>query len=223
MTTLTSCIGAMVPPLGKSPFDEGDLVLLVQDARGIIRVGDEHGQRTIRCSMNAREWQELLQDGQAVAFNERPFGTATSAWMFRPWFDSRATAISELRWNTGGILTTPIINIACGVEGHTLVCLVHRSKALPIRANWARQAMRKAKDRARVGQWETMLLFAEQAVALTPGLNPRALALLITACEATKQATRAESYLRVAENNLAPELLKDLQDLREQLRVRFGP
>lgn len=188
-------IAAMTPPISKSPFNRGRLILRASDgtilyAQTYTSEGAAEGPL-----LTEEELRRLIETEHATEMPTAiPTVSGALLWVLRPNLPRRDRALSELR--TSEILVhSPMI----GWEDSRL-CVVdeRRAESLTLRDRWRDEAMTAAKDQAERGDWHRATLEAEIAHAVCRGLDPDVLGLLSLGYERCGRTKRAEGLLVMA-------------------------
>ncbi len=210
-------VAAATPARSKSPFNQGRPIVRAADGRLMrARTYDAHGDA---CGplLSDDDLQTLIAAGQALPL-ERPVPAAPGlvVWVLRAGFVDRELALHRLRAGRWVHALQP------GPE-HAWVCVVDaRDAALQsVRDDWQTTATEKALDAGREGRWKTAEQWAEQAYALSPGLAPEPLALLLITHERTGRAARARGLRAMAERSRGAAFAERLDESVAQLRAQL--
>jgi hypothetical protein len=209
------CIGAMLPPHGKSSFDEADLI--VKTGANYVRLTSYLANAACGESLSEADWQLLLADGQALQYDFGQLALKTGAvlWAFRSTFEDRDSALLELC--NRGVLLAPIANVPAALPGASdVLALVVRSDAMGLRERWREHALDLAERHAKLWRWAQALTACEQAFALASELDARILGLLTLSYEREKREKRAAGYLQMAERSKGQAFREEVEAHRDQ-------
>ncbi len=216
-------VGAMVPPAGKSSFDETSIV--VTDGNGTyLRVDAYVSDSVTGEAMTYDEWQLLVGDGQAtqIGFDDVKIQTGTVLWALRWNFEDRDSALDDLRCS--GALIAPVNAHAVPESAHSnVLALVIRPVAISLRDKWKERALSNAEQHATLGRWESATAACEQGFALATELDARTLGLLILSYEHQGRLQRAKGYLEVAERSKGTAFREEVQSHCDRWGRMFSP
>lgn len=190
-------VAAMTPPISKSPFNRGNLVLMAPSGT-IIRVdgyaGDESAEGTV---LSAEELQSLVEAGHVTELptsSPIPAVSGGTLWVLRGNFPLRDRALEELA--LGDILVTP--PIAGPEDAKLCVVTALRAAAVELLDRWRNRCMVESVDKAIRREWEDAARSALLALAVTDGLDHQVLAMLILAEHQCGRELRAVGFQLMA-------------------------
>lgn len=216
-------VGGMFSAQGRSPFDEVDLV--VRRGGKLLRVEAYLGDSADGTEYTDDEWRALCRDGQAtdLGWEGEQLEAGAVLWILRSRFDSRDTALRELRTSGALALSPRRLAEGPGSTDHSVVCVVLRAKGAPLMVRWAARSVEDAMRHALADCWDVALTCAEQAFALKPELDAETLALLVLAYENNDRTRRAQGYLAMAEASKGKRFRSAVEHHLGTLRQRLHP
>ena len=190
-------VAAMTPPVSKSPFNRGGLIIQARDGT-IIRAqtytSEELAEGTV---LSTEDLRELVEAGQVIELPESPpipAAPGASLWILRPNLPRRDRALADLRMS--GLLVQSPLN---GPEDSRLCVVAEGRPGGPeLLDRWQNEAMAEAKAHAMRGEWDRAELSAGVALAVGRGLDPDVLALLGLSHEHCGRTKRADGLLVMA-------------------------
>ncbi len=216
-------IGAMTPPDSKAPFNRASVVVKSADGRIIqVRAYTTEG-KVEGPSIGEDDWRVLVATEQAVALpGPASLVSGAALWVLRPNLARRERALQDLR--AGGVLLHEHLT----GSGDAWLCLVDESRdaASSLRDRWCREAVNGGKMLARAGQWPRAQAEAEVAQAVSRGLDPEVLALLVLTYEGCGRDLRAKGILTMAGRSRGEDFARQVRDclvlLRHELSAPVG-
>lgn len=210
-------VAAMTPPISKSPFNRGGLILQARDGI-IIRAQTYTSEELVEGTvLSMEDLRELIEVGQVIELPESPpipaaFGA--SLWILRDNLPRRDRALADLRMS-GLLVLAPLE----GPEKAKL-CVVAEGRAggPELLDRWRNEAMAEAKAHAVRGDWDRAELSAGVALAVGRGLDPDVLGLLSLAYEQCGRNERADGLLVMARRSRSKDFEAQVVSAREHFR-----